>query len=203
MLRTKQGKSRNVQVLSCQVGSAVTMVLLSLYIENSRFCDAQLVSVHSDSPQQRILSAYPLQLLPVQRLAKLRCIRFLWVWKFPKKSKRFQKMLKQSSFKLLGLPSRKICQASKNLSALSTEAAQLDPHWQIAFPTQSSYNQSTESPGELQAQQEYLHTWCDNAAKSHKHLSQTHTHSKLDVSWLPNAWRTSTHQLGVMTLMGI
>lgn len=72
----------------------------------------------------------------------------------PKKSKRFQKMSKQITSKLLGLLRRKICQVVKNLSALPTEAGQLrapvDPHWQIASPTQSSYSQSTDSPGELQ-----------------------------------------------------
>lgn len=60
----------------------------------------------------------------------------------PKKIHNFpKKRLKQSSSKLLGLLSRRRCQAVKDLSARPTEAAQLrapvDPHWQIASPTLS------------------------------------------------------------------
>lgn len=171
-----------------------------------------VVSVHDDSVQQLILSVSTLP-SGVNRETDEKSFPSFRMPKTSQKSKRLQKMLKQSSSNLQALWSNKICQAVKNLSVLPTKAVQLkapvDPHRQIASPTQSSHNQSTESPGS-RTHSGNIYITVVTVQQSDTNTCHRHIHTlnyiypASQMCGLPSArpQALTGHQPGIMTLMG-
>lgn len=102
MLRTKQGKSRNVQVLSWQVGSVVTMVVLWLYIESSSlFFGSRLVSQWLHTAAYRLCVPLAGGANPETNNSVVPLLR---VWKFPPKIPKIPQDLEAKYFQTPGTP---------------------------------------------------------------------------------------------------